>query len=46
MIREFREKLTIPQHKTRDDSSLGNLHGADEVYLNSLVDTVRRLIAG
>jgi hypothetical protein len=43
---EFREKLMISLLKTRDDNSLRNLEGADEVYLNSSVDTVPRLMAG
>lgn len=46
VIREFREKLTISLYNTRDDSSLRNLEGAGEVYLNSSVDTVPRLMAG
>ena len=46
MIREFREKPTISLNKTIDDNSLRNLEGADEVYLNSSVDTVPRLRAG
>jgi len=46
VIREFREKPMISLYKSRDDISLRNLEGAGEVYLNSLVDTVSRLMAG
>jgi len=46
MISDFRETLTISVYKTRDDRSLRNLEGVDEVYLSSSVNLIIQSMTG